>query len=67
MTLAKCLRRLQSIEIVRITSWRVAYEMCFDLVVLDLGHAGEQNWPDYDNDLLSILRECIPQLESESQ
>jgi hypothetical protein len=55
-----------AIDLANIVSWYVHYEMVFDCVVLSLRDGCEAVWLDYDNDLLSILGETLPHLETKA-
>jgi hypothetical protein len=59
--------RTESIELAEIRSFQVEYEMTFDRVVFHFNGSGEMVWLDADNDLLTILRREIPQIEVDSE
>ena len=56
--------RHDAVDVAGIVGWHVHFEMVFDCVVLCLREGNELLWLDYDNGLLSILRETLPQLEA---
>jgi hypothetical protein len=48
----------------QIKSWQVELEQCFDYVVIGLNDATEVVWFDYYDDLLTILRDRLPDRET---
>lgn len=46
----------ERVPIREIKSWRVEYEMTFDIVYIDVDWKSPLVWFDVDNDLLAILR-----------
>ena len=55
--------RAEHLPIAEIRSWQTHPEMTFDIVILELANGDRRQWLDFDNDLLAILRQQLPQLE----
>lgn len=56
--------KTERIAIKQIRNWSVEPEMVFDIVAIELHDGSRRVWFDYDDDLLELLRQRVPECEA---